>query len=67
MFTVDVLTPRLPTAMLACPDRLVYLSSGVARGGVPCIDDPQWTTRSDGLRAFGDSKLLEALLAFGAA
>jgi NAD(P)-dependent dehydrogenase (short-subunit alcohol dehydrogenase family) len=43
VFAVNVLAPYLLTALMEPPDRLVYLSSGMARGGDPELDDPQWT------------------------
>src|SRR3954462_4344603 len=45
VFAVNVLAPSLLTALIAPPDRLVYLSSGMARVGVPDLSDPQWTAR----------------------
>jgi NAD(P)-dependent dehydrogenase (short-subunit alcohol dehydrogenase family) len=50
------------------PDRLVYLSSGMARGGDPDLSDAQWTARRwNGAQAYSDSKLFDVLLAFGVA
>jgi NAD(P)-dependent dehydrogenase (short-subunit alcohol dehydrogenase family) len=68
VFAVNVLAPYLLTALLEPPDRLVYLSSGMARGGDPELDDPQWTrTRWNGAQAYSDSKLYDVLLTFGVA
>ena len=68
LFTVNVLAPYLLTALMTRPDRLVYLSSGMARGGDPRLSDPQWTARRwNGAQAYSDSKLLGVLLAFGVA
>jgi NAD(P)-dependent dehydrogenase (short-subunit alcohol dehydrogenase family) len=68
VFAVNVLAPYLLTALMEPPDRLVYLSSGMARGGDPELDDPQWTrTRWNGSQAYADSKLYDVLLAFGVA
>jgi NAD(P)-dependent dehydrogenase (short-subunit alcohol dehydrogenase family) len=68
LFTVNVLTPYLLTALITPPERLVYLSSGMARGGDVGLDDPQWTTRRwDGAQAYSDSKLFDTLLAFSVA
>jgi len=68
LFTVNVLAPYLLTALMTRPDRLVYLSSGMARGGNPDLSDPQWTGRRwNGAQAYSDSKLFDVLLAFGVA
>lgn len=68
LFTVNVLAPYLLTALMTRPDRLVYLSSGMARGGDADLTDPQWTDRRwNGAQAYGDSKLFDVLLAFGVA
>jgi hypothetical protein len=40
-----VLAPYLLTCLIQRPGRLVYLSSGMHRGGDPDLDDPQWTRR----------------------
>src|ERR1700727_3839629 len=53
---------------MAPPDRLVYLSSGMHRGGVADLADPQWTHRSwSGAQAYSDSKLFDVVLAFAVA
>jgi NAD(P)-dependent dehydrogenase (short-subunit alcohol dehydrogenase family) len=50
------------------PDRLVYLSSGMHRGGNPDLDDPQWARRRwNGAQAYSDSKLFDVVLAFAVA
>ena len=68
LFTVNVLAPYLLTALMTRPDRLVYLSSGMARGGSPDLSDPQWTGRRwNGAQAYSDSKLFDVLLALGVA
>ena len=68
LFTVNVLAPYLLTALMTRPDRLVYLSSGMARGGYADLSDPQWTDRRwSGSQAYSDSKLFDVLLAFGVA
>jgi NAD(P)-dependent dehydrogenase (short-subunit alcohol dehydrogenase family) len=68
VFAVNVLAPYLLTALITPPDRLVYLSSGMHRGGSADLTDPQWTARRwSGTQAYSDSKLLDILLAFGVA
>ncbi|NMO90584.1 SDR family NAD(P)-dependent oxidoreductase [Actinomycetospora sp. TBRC 11914] len=68
VFAINVLAPYLLTALLPRPARLVYLSSGMARGGHGDLDDPQWTRRRwAGAQAYSDSKLFDLLLALGVA
>jgi NAD(P)-dependent dehydrogenase (short-subunit alcohol dehydrogenase family) len=68
VFAINVLAPYLLTALMLRPDRLVYLSSGMARGGDADLDDPQWIGRRwNGSQAYSDSKLFDVLLAFGVA
>jgi len=68
VFAVNVLAPYLLTALLAAPGRLVYLSSGMHRGGHASLSDPQWARRPwSGAQAYSDSKLFDAVLAFAVA
>jgi NAD(P)-dependent dehydrogenase (short-subunit alcohol dehydrogenase family) len=68
VFAINVLAPYLLTALLPRPSRLVYLGSGMARGGSGDLDDAQWTARRwAGAQAYSDSKLFDLLLAFGVA
>jgi NAD(P)-dependent dehydrogenase (short-subunit alcohol dehydrogenase family) len=68
VFAVNVLAPYLLTALIEPPARLVYLSSGMHRGGDPGLSDPQWASRRwDGAQAYSDSKLLDIALAFAVA
>ena len=73
VFAVNVLAPYLLTALigragLERPGRLVYLSSGMHRGGDAWLDDPQWERRRwNGAQAYADSKLLDVVLAFAVA
>jgi NAD(P)-dependent dehydrogenase (short-subunit alcohol dehydrogenase family) len=68
LFAINVLAPYLLTALVTRPDRLVYLSSGMHRGGDPRLDDPQWTRRRwNGAQAYSDSKLYDVVLAFAVA
>jgi NAD(P)-dependent dehydrogenase (short-subunit alcohol dehydrogenase family) len=68
VFAINVLAAYLLTALMTRPDRLVYLSSGMARGGDGDLADPQWTARRwNGSQAYSDSKLFDVVLAFGVA
>jgi NAD(P)-dependent dehydrogenase (short-subunit alcohol dehydrogenase family) len=68
VFAVNVLAPYLLTALINPPARLVYLSSGMHRGGEADLSDPQWTRRHwSGAQAYSDSKLLDVVLAFALA
>jgi NAD(P)-dependent dehydrogenase (short-subunit alcohol dehydrogenase family) len=68
VFAINVLAPYVLTALIAPPDRLVYLSSGLHRRGDPSLEDLQWIRRRwDGAQAYADSKLFDVMLAFGVA
>jgi NAD(P)-dependent dehydrogenase (short-subunit alcohol dehydrogenase family) len=68
LFAINVLAPYLLTSLMALPQRLVYLSSGMHRGGEPSTDDLQWSTRRwQGAQAYSDSKLWDTVLAFAVA
>jgi NAD(P)-dependent dehydrogenase (short-subunit alcohol dehydrogenase family) len=68
VFAVNVLAPYLLTALIAAPDRLVYLSSGMHRGGNADLSDAQWVRRRwNGSQAYSDSKLFDVVLAFAVA
>ena len=68
VFAVNVLAPYLLTALIERPDRLVYLGSGMHRGGDASLDDPQWERRRwNGAQAYSDSKLFDLVLAFAVA
>ncbi len=68
VFAINVLAPYVLTAMITPPDRLVYLSSGMHRGGDPDLSDLQWERRSwNGSQAYADSKLFDVILAFAVA
>jgi NAD(P)-dependent dehydrogenase (short-subunit alcohol dehydrogenase family) len=68
VFAVNVLAPYLLTALMTCPARLVYLSSGMHRGGNPDVSDLQWVGRPwNGAQAYSDSKLFDVVLAFAVA
>jgi NAD(P)-dependent dehydrogenase (short-subunit alcohol dehydrogenase family) len=68
VFAINVLAPYLLTALITPPSRLVYLSSGMHRGGNPDLDDLQWVGRRwNGSQAYADSKLFDVVLAFAVA
>jgi NAD(P)-dependent dehydrogenase (short-subunit alcohol dehydrogenase family) len=58
VFAVNVLAPYLLTALIRAPRRLIYLSSGMHRGGEPDLSDLQWRSRRwNGSQAYANSKL----------
>jgi NAD(P)-dependent dehydrogenase (short-subunit alcohol dehydrogenase family) len=68
VFAVNVLAPYLLTALIERPGRLVYLSSGMHRGGDADLSDAQWERRRwNGSQAYSDSKLFDTVLAFAVA
>lgn len=68
LFAVNVLAAYVLTALIARPQRLVYLSSGLHASGDASLRDMQWEHRPwNGLQAYADTKLHDALLAFGVA
>ncbi len=68
IFAINVLAPYLLTALIKQPKRLIYLSSGMHRGGDPDFDDLQWKRRRwNGSQAYSDSKLFDTVLAFAMA
>jgi len=63
VFAVNVLAPYVLTASIEMPRRLVYLSSGLHRSGHADLGDLQWERRPwNGLQAYSDSKLFDAVL-----
>jgi hypothetical protein len=55
-----VLAPYLLTALVERPGRLVYLSSGMHRGGTPSVADLDWNQRRwNPAQAYSDSKLFD--------
>ena len=65
---VNTLAPYLLTALVKRPGRLVYLSSGLHRGGAGSLDDVDWTKRTwDPVKAYAESKLHVVALAFALA
>ena len=68
VLAVNVLAPYMLTALIERPDRLVYLSSSMHRGGEGPIDDIDWSKRRwDTNRAYSESKLYITALAFAVA
>jgi len=68
VLAVNVLAPYMLTALIERPDRLVYLSSSMHRGGEGPIDDIDWSKRRwDTNRAYSESKLYVTALAFAVA
>ena len=65
---VNTLAPYLLTALIERPDRLVYLSSGLHRGGEGPLADIDWVARPwDPARAYAESKLHVVALALALA
>jgi NAD(P)-dependent dehydrogenase (short-subunit alcohol dehydrogenase family) len=68
VLAVNTLAPYMLTALIERPRRLVYLSSGLHRGGQGSLDDLDWTKRRwDPARAYAESKLHVVALAFALA
>ena len=67
-FAVNALAPYLLTALIASPQRIVFLSSELHRSGEPVLSDLQWRDRRwSGSQAYSNSKLFVVTLAFGVA
>lgn len=65
---VNTLAPFILSALIERPRRLVYLSSGLHRGGEGPLDDIDWVRRRwDGARAYAESKLHVTALALAVA
>ena len=65
---VNVLAPYVLTALMERPGRLVYLSSGMHRGGSNSLRDIDWNDRRwNSSQAYSDSKLYLTTLAFAVA
>jgi NAD(P)-dependent dehydrogenase (short-subunit alcohol dehydrogenase family) len=68
ILAVNVLAPYTLTAMIERPRRLVYLSSGLHRGGAASLRDIDWLERRwNATQAYSDSKLYVTALACAAA
>jgi NAD(P)-dependent dehydrogenase (short-subunit alcohol dehydrogenase family) len=65
---VNTLAPYLLTALIERPDRLVYLSSGMHRGGAGSLRDIDWVARRwEPTQAYCESKLQVTALALALA
>jgi NAD(P)-dependent dehydrogenase (short-subunit alcohol dehydrogenase family) len=68
VFAVNTLAPYVLTALIRKPHRLVYVSSGMHRGGDASLRDLEWNMRAwNGSQAYSDSKLHDVILAFAVA
>src|SRR5262245_25566708 len=68
VLAVNVLAPYMLTALIERPERLVYLSSSMHRGGEGSLDDIDWSRRSwDTYRAYSESKLYITAFTFAVA
>jgi len=64
ILAVNTLAPFMLTALIERSDRLIYLSSGLHRGGEGSLHDLDWTERPwDSARAYAESKLHTVALA----
>jgi NAD(P)-dependent dehydrogenase (short-subunit alcohol dehydrogenase family) len=65
IIAVNALAPYVLTALIERPRRLVYLSSGMHRGGASSLRDIDWSERRwNSSQAYSDSKLYLTTLAF---
>jgi NAD(P)-dependent dehydrogenase (short-subunit alcohol dehydrogenase family) len=63
-FAVNTLSTYILTALMRKPKRLIYLSSGLHRGGDASLKDLNWDARPwNGTQAYSDTKLHDAILA----
>jgi NAD(P)-dependent dehydrogenase (short-subunit alcohol dehydrogenase family) len=68
LFAVNTLAPYILTSLMQRPQRLIYLSSGLHRGGDASLQDLNWDARPwNGMQAYSDTKLHDAILANAAA
>jgi NAD(P)-dependent dehydrogenase (short-subunit alcohol dehydrogenase family) len=68
VFAVNTLAPYILTALIERPKRLIYLSSGLHRGGDSSLNDLAWNDRPwRGQQAYSDTKFHDVLLAFAVA
>lgn len=65
ILAVNTLGPYILTALIERPGRLIYISSGLHRGGEGSLRDIDWTDRPwDWAQAYAESKLHVAAFAF---
>lgn len=65
VLAVNTLAPYMLTALIERPSRLIYLSSGMHRGGDASLRDIDWVQRRwEPSRAYSESKLYVTALAF---
>src|SRR4051812_34909937 len=68
ILAVNTFGPYMLTALIERPRRLVYLSSGMHRGGVASVRDVDWIERRwNSSQAYSDSKFYVTTLAFAVA
>lgn len=68
LFAINTLSVFILTALIQRPSRLVFMSSGMHRGAAANLEDVTWKKRPwNGSSAYAESKLHDALLAFGVA
>ncbi|WP_235885751.1 daunorubicin C-13 ketoreductase [Bradyrhizobium niftali] len=68
ILAINTLAPYMLTALIERPGRLIYLSSGLHRGGEGSLTDLDWTKRNwDPAKAYAESKLHAVALAFALA
>jgi NAD(P)-dependent dehydrogenase (short-subunit alcohol dehydrogenase family) len=68
VFAINALAPYLLTALINGPQRLIYITSGLHRGGDPDLEDLEGHGRRwNGSQAYADSKLFVVVLAFAVA
>lgn len=68
VLAVNTLAPYMLTALIERPERLVYISSSMHRGGDDSLHDIDWVERRwDTYRAYSESKFFVTALAFAVA
>jgi NAD(P)-dependent dehydrogenase (short-subunit alcohol dehydrogenase family) len=68
VLAVNALAPYILTALIERPGRLIYLSSGMHRGGSASLRDVDWVERRwDTTTAYSESKLYLTAFALGVA
>jgi NAD(P)-dependent dehydrogenase (short-subunit alcohol dehydrogenase family) len=68
VFAINTLSVYILTALIERPKRIVYLSSGMHRRADANLDDILWQKRHwNGSKAYAESKLHDAMLAFAIA